>query len=170
MNLGMYLARSARFWPNRPAVLYRDGALTYRELELRSNRLAHALKALGLKRGDRVAVVSPNRPEIVELECALYKAGLVKVALNSRLAPQELKDALENAEPIACLAGPEHRAMVDEASAGVPTLQHRIAFDPTPTGNEGGWLSYEALLAAAPDTHWHEDMQAEELALSLIHI
>ena len=83
MNLGMYLARSARFWPERPAVLFRDGALSYRQLEQRSNRLAHALKALGLRRGDRVAVVSPNRPEIVELECALYKAGLVKVALNS---------------------------------------------------------------------------------------
>src|SRR4051794_39619266 len=79
VNLGMYLARGARSWPQRPAVLFRDRALSYRDLELRSNRLAHALRALGLQRGDRVAVVSPNRPEIVELECALYKAGLVKV-------------------------------------------------------------------------------------------
>ena len=164
MNLGMYLARSARFWPERPAVLFRDGALTYRQLELRSNRLAHALKALGLKRGDRVAVVSPNRPEIVELECALYKAGLVKVALNSRLAPQELADALANAEPIACLAGPEHRAMVDEAAAGAPSLQHRIAFDPA-SGSDAAWLSYEELLARSPDTHWHEEMQPDELAV-----
>ncbi len=164
MNLGMYLARSARFWPERPAVLFRDGGLTYRELESRSNRLAHALKALGLQRGDRVAVVSPNRPEIVELECALYKAGLVKVALNSRLAPQELADALANAEPAACLAGPEHRAMVDEARAGVPSLRHRIAFDPDGRG-EAGWLPYEELLAQAPDTHWHEEMRPEDLAV-----
>ena len=117
MNLGMYTARSARFWADRPAILFRDRAMSYAELERRSNRLAHALIALGLQRGDRVAVVSPNRPEIVELECALYKAGLVKVALNSRLAPAELADALANAEPVACLAGPEHRGMVDEACA-----------------------------------------------------
>ena len=63
-----------------------------------------------------MAIVSPNRPEIVELECALYKLGLVKVALNSRLAPAELADAFANAEPVACVAGPEHRGMVDEAA------------------------------------------------------
>ncbi|HEU0202225.1 MAG TPA: long-chain fatty acid--CoA ligase [Burkholderiaceae bacterium] len=158
------MARSARFWPERPAILFRDRAVTYRELEQRSNRLAHALSALGLKRGDRVAVVSPNRPEIVELECALYKAGLVKVALNSRLAPNELADALANAEPAACLAGPEHRAMVDDAAAGPTTLRHRIAFAPT-QGAPAGWLDYEALLARAPDTHIHADMQPDELAV-----
>jgi acyl-CoA synthetase (AMP-forming)/AMP-acid ligase II len=163
MNLGMYPARSARFWADRPAILFRDRALSYAELERRSNRLAHALLALGLQRGDRVAVVSPNRPEIVELECALYKAGLVKVALNARLAPAELADALANAEPAACLAGPEHRAMVDEAAAPVPGLKHRIAFAPAPAG--GGWLDYEALLAQACDAHIHVEMRPDELAV-----
>lgn len=156
----MYIARSARFWPERPAILFRDRAITYRELEQRSNRLAHALLALGLQRGDRVAVVSPNRPEIIELECALYKAGLVKVALNSRLAPAELADALGNAEPVAILAGPEHRTMVEEAAAGVPALRHRIAFAPA-----AGWLDYEALLAAASDEHFHVEMRPDELAV-----
>jgi len=165
MNLGMYLARGARQWADRPAVLFRDGALSYRDLELRSNRLAHALKALGLQRGDRVAVVSPNRPEIVELECALYKAGLVKVALNSRLAPQELADALANAEPVACLAGPEHLGMVEEACASLPCLTHRIAFETGAANEACGWLSYEELLARAPDTHLHEEMRPEELAV-----
>jgi acyl-CoA synthetase (AMP-forming)/AMP-acid ligase II len=164
MNLGMYLARGARQWPRRPAILFRDRVLTYRELESRSNRLAHALLALGLRRGDRVAVVSPNRPEIVELECALYKAGLVKVALNSRLAPQELADALENAEPVACLAGPEHRAMVDEAATSLPALRHRIAFDPAPEAGTR-WLAYEQLLAQASDAHIHVEMRPEELAV-----
>lgn len=84
MNLGMYIERSAHFWPDRPAVLF-PRALDYAALERRSNQLAHALLKLGLQRGDRVAVVSPNRPKIVELECALYKVGLVKVALNARL-------------------------------------------------------------------------------------
>lgn len=166
MNLGMYLARSARFWPDRAAVLFRDGTLSYRDLELRSNRLAHALLALGLRRGDRVAVVSPNRPEIVELECALYKIGLVKVALNSRLAQNELDDALDNAEPIVCLAGPEHRSMVEQATARLSSIRHRIAFDPAPVnGNSAGWVGYEDLLAVAPDAHIHVDMQPDELAV-----
>ena len=166
MNLGMYLARSASFWPDRPAVLFRDRALSYRDLELRSNRLAHALLALGLKRGDRVAVVSPNRPEIVELECVLYKIGLVKVALNSRLAQNELDDAFDNAQPIACLAGPEHRPMVEQATAKLDSVKHLIAFDPMPADASGPvWLGYEGLLRAAPETHIHVDMQPEELAV-----
>ena len=83
--------------------------------------LAPIFPAAGrMQRGQRVAIVSPNRPEVVELECAFYKLGLVKVALNARLAPAELADTLANAEPAACIAGPEHRALdaASEASKG----------------------------------------------------
>ena len=165
MNLGMYLARSARFWGDRPALLFRDRAITYRQLEARSNQLAHALQRMGLKRGDRVAIVSPNRPEIVEFECALYKLGLVKVALNARLAPAELADALANAEALAIAAGPEHRAMVDQVGEGMDTLAHRIGFDLDDAGAEAGWVGYEPLIGGCPDTHIHVDMRPEELAV-----
>ncbi|MFO1329410.1 MAG: AMP-binding protein [Rubrivivax sp.] len=164
MNFGIYLQRAARQWPDQPAVRFRDRRLSYRELEARSNRLAHALRALGLQRGDRVAIVSPNRPEIVEFECALYKLGLVKVALNSRLAPAELDDALANAEPAAVAAGPEHRALVEGTAAARGGIRHFIAFD-APAGGDGPWRDYEALLAVQPDTHVREDMQPEDLAV-----
>src|SRR5690606_237577 len=123
MNLGLYLARSARFWPDRPAIIFQDRVISFLALERRTNRLAHALLAMGLKRGDRVAIVAHNRPEIIELECALYKAGLVKVALNARLAIAELADALANAEPIACFAGPQHQSIIEAAAADVPGLR-----------------------------------------------
>ena len=165
MNFGIYLQRAARQWPDQPAVLYRDRRLSYRQLEERSNRLAHALRALGLKRGDRVAIVSPNRPEIVEYECALYKLGLVKVALNARLAPAELQDALANAEPMAVAAAPTHRDMVRTATEGLPGLRHFIAFDADAQTRADGWLDHEALLAAQPDTHVRETMQPDDLAV-----
>ncbi len=120
MNFGIYLARSAQYWPDKAAVLFQDRALTYRELEERSNRLAHALRALGLRKGDRVAIVSPNRPDIVVAECAFYKLGLVKVALNSRLSPQELEDALTNAEPQACLVGLRTAQWCKPCATGCP--------------------------------------------------
>ena len=164
MNLGLYLQRSARFWPERPAVLYRDRVLTYRQLEHRSSRLANALRALGLKRGDRVAIVSPNRPEIVECECAFYKLGLVKVALNSRLAPEELNDAFANAEPAACIAGPQHWQMIDAAAQGLPAAIQRIALD-SARGAPQGWLDYETLLSGGADSIELEDMQSGDLAV-----
>jgi len=163
MNLGLYLERSASFWPERPAVLFRDRTLTYRQLEQRSNQLAHALKRLGLKRGERVAIVSPNRPEILELECAFYKLGLVKVALNSRLAPAELADAFANAEPVACIAGPEHRAMVEDAARTLVGLKRLVAFDAAK--GAAGWADYEVLLQGEPTTPIREAMRADELAV-----
>ena len=129
MNFGIYLARSARYWPDRTAVLFRQQALSYRALEERSNRLAHALRALGLKTGDRVALISANRPEIVEAECAFYKLGLVKVALNSRLSPTELEDALHNAEPKACIVGPAHRPVVQPMLQRLPGCTITIGWD-----------------------------------------
>ena len=168
MNLGLYTARSARFWPDRPAIKFRERSLTFLELERRSNRLAHALLGLGLVRGDRVAVVSANRPELVELECALYKAGLVKVALNARLAPAELADALANSDPTACLAAPAHQAHVD--AVDLPGLRHRIALQDASGGavapDAGAtWLDYEALLVTASDAHIAVDMHADDLAV-----
>ncbi|MBL8350346.1 MAG: AMP-binding protein [Burkholderiaceae bacterium] len=165
MNLGLYLERSATFWPDRPAVLFRDHALSYRQLEQRSNRLAQALRRLGLQRGDRVAIVSPNRPEIVELECAFYKLGLVKVALNSRLAAAELADELANAEPAACVAAAQHRALVDVAVAALPAPKARIALDGDGDGDSAGWADYEALLRGEPDTPIREDLRDDELAV-----
>ena len=165
MNFGIYLARSATYWPNKAAVIFQDQVLTYRALEERSNRLAHALQGLGLKKGDRVAIVSPNRPDIVVAECAFYKLGLVKVALNSRLSPQELEDALDNAEPAACLVAPSHRPMVQAMRERLPSLRHLIAWDCTEADRSAGWLDGAALMAKAPETHIHIDLTPDDLAV-----
>lgn len=165
MNFGIYLARSATYWPNKAAVIFQDQVLTYRALEERSNRLAHALQSLGLKKGDRVAIVSPNRPEIVVAECAFYKLGLVKVALNSRLSPQELEDALTNAEPQACLVGPAHRAVVQGLRARLPSLQHAIAWDCSEADLASGWLDGQALEAQGACQHIHVDLEPQDLAV-----
>ena len=63
-----------------------------------SNRLANAFLGLGLRPGDRVAYVAQNHLEYVVLEFALLKAGLVKVPLNHRFAPQELRRCMDLAD------------------------------------------------------------------------
>jgi acyl-CoA synthetase (AMP-forming)/AMP-acid ligase II len=112
-----------------------------------------------------VAIVSPNRPDIVVAECAFYKLGLVKVALNSRLSPQELEDALSNAEPHACLVGPAHRAVVQDLRARLPNLQHVIAWDCTEADRTMGWLDGQVLEAQGASQHLHVDLQPEDLAV-----
>ena len=65
-------------------------SITYADLEQRSNRLANALLGLGLQRGDRVGIYLPNCVEVVEIEIACYKAGLIKAPFNARLSPTEV--------------------------------------------------------------------------------
>jgi long-chain acyl-CoA synthetase len=82
-----------------------DRALTYAQLDERSNRLAQALRALGVREGSRVAHLDRTGPEIVELLFATSKLGAVVVPLNWRLAPRELRAIVGDARPHVVLAG-----------------------------------------------------------------
>jgi fatty-acyl-CoA synthase len=86
-----FLQRSAYLHPGRVAVAHEDGRrITYGQLEERCHRLANALRARGLRHGDRVAVLSPNAPAILEAHYAVPLAGGVLVAVNTRLASAEI--------------------------------------------------------------------------------
>ncbi|GAA0514836.1 class I adenylate-forming enzyme family protein [Pigmentiphaga daeguensis] len=163
MNIGRFLTRSARYWPNRPAVIFRDQPLSYRELDQRSSQLAHALLALGLAKGERVAIQSWNQPELIEIESALYKAGLVKVALNARLSDEEARDTFSNAEPAVLIAGPAHAARLSAIADGIPSIRHRIVFG----ADAPGYRPYEDFIAGHP-TH-SPDVELEPGDLAVLH-
>lgn len=92
------LHRAAALYGERPAALCGGDSLTYTELEARSNRLANALRASGLAVGDRVAIWLENSLACIELDCALAKAGLVRVSLNPRLTPAEARYILQDSD------------------------------------------------------------------------
>ncbi len=155
INLGQWITRSAQRWPELPAVIQGDHRLSFRQLDQRSSRLANALLGLGLQPGDRVAAMSRNCPELVELECALYKAGLVKVVLNARFSEAEARDCLENADPAAFLVGPSHLAQADGIlrDLDIAGLEHRIHWGGLAPSNpvSSSYLDYEHLLSQASD-------------------
>jgi long-chain acyl-CoA synthetase len=95
-------------------------ALTYAELDGRSNRLAQALLSAGVRPGDRVAHLDRTAPELVELLFATSKIGAVTVPLNWRLAPAELETIVADAGAGVLLAGPGYREVAREIAAGVP--------------------------------------------------
>lgn len=161
MNQGRFITRCAQYWPDRPAIIFNDAITTFQQLDERSSRLANALLALGARKGDRIAVQSWNRPELIELECALYKAGLVKVALNARLSRAEVLDTAGNAEPALMLAGPAHAAAIAELAPSLPSVRRFIAFGAPCEG----FLDYEALLAQASATSPDAEMAPDDLAV-----
>ncbi|WNF00353.1 class I adenylate-forming enzyme family protein [Streptomyces luomodiensis] len=114
---------------------------TIAELAEASNRLANAFTGLGLAPGDRVAYVAQNHIAYMVLEFALLKAGLVKVPLNHRFAPHELRRCMEIADVRLVLADAESAVAVDEAVAGEGPVKVVI-------GERPGWRSFDALVAA----------------------
>ncbi len=85
------LTSAARAFPHRPAIIFFDQSVSYRELDALSNRFAHALQQLGVQKGDRVAIVLPNIPQCIIAFYGTLKAGAV-VVLASPLANEEELD------------------------------------------------------------------------------
>jgi long-chain acyl-CoA synthetase len=96
------------------AIRHGDREVTYGELDERSNRLAQALLASGVREGSRVAYLDRTAPEIVDLLFAASKIGAVAVPLNWRLAPRELAVILDDARPPVVIAGSTYAAVAEQ--------------------------------------------------------
>ncbi len=92
------LDRALRTCPDACAVICEDRRRSYAELAERCRRLAGGLHRLGLRRGDRVGVVSLNSDRYLELYLTVPASGLILVPVNSRLAPAEMRAILADAE------------------------------------------------------------------------
>src|SRR5690606_24200708 len=142
-GLGSWPARRARKTPRAAALIHEGRTLTYADLLGRVARLAHALRGLGIRPGDRVAYLGPNHPSFLETLCATGMAGGVFVPLNARLTAPEITSQLADSGASALVYAPSHADLADDARGGTPVRAHIGVGDP----GEGG---YEALLAAAP--------------------
>src|SRR5262245_56813486 len=100
MPFAEMIRHQARARPGHPALRWTDGGptyreLTYRELDELTSRLARALRAAGVGRGDRVAILDLNHPAHLELVIGAAKLGAVPVPVNFRLAEPEVLEVLE---------------------------------------------------------------------------
>jgi fatty-acyl-CoA synthase len=127
LTLGRWVRDRALVTPARIAIEQRGEQTTYAELDARSERLADALLRLGLRRGDRVASLTGNRPEHVELFFACAKAALVLAPLSWRLAPAEIAYQLANAEPALLFVEPERDPLADAALQLAGSSPRRLA-------------------------------------------
>jgi fatty-acyl-CoA synthase len=127
LTVGHWIRDRAIVTPARVAIEHSDVRITYGELDARSETLKSALLRLGLSRGDRVASLTSNSPEHVELFFACAKAGLVLTPLSWRSAAAELTYQLTNAEPTALFVDSQHDSLADAALAGTDWKPARLA-------------------------------------------
>ena len=97
-TLGALLDELAAAQPHAEAVVFRDQRLTYAGLKARVDEFAGALMASGVTRGDRVAVLLPNRPEWIVTALAVARIGAVVTAISTFSTPRELAWALDHSE------------------------------------------------------------------------
>ena len=118
---GLFLAQVAR-QPDQPALVCGERQWTYRQFNERAQRLAHQLQAMGLRTGDRIAMLSENRPEYVELEMACAKLGLVLACQNWRQSDEELAHCVRLVTPALLVHSARQAAAVTRIEHGVNRL------------------------------------------------
>jgi 2-aminobenzoate-CoA ligase len=113
----------------RTAVLYRGDRLTYAELRQLTDRIGHALRRLGVKPGDRVAIRMPNRPTFVAVWLAIQKIGAVGVATMPMLRAREISYIVNDCGVKLLIAATD---LMDEIVRARPAFDHSVTVAATP--------------------------------------
>lgn len=140
LSLSALFAKQCRLHPDRQAVVSTHGILSYRALNERACRLAGLLAELGLRKGDRVCILSENHPAFLELAIAAIDLGLIVATLNWRLSIKELTHCIGLVDPQVTLVSAQFRSRIDGIDCGVvleigPALDQRIV-DAQPIARE----------------------------------
>jgi long-chain acyl-CoA synthetase len=122
VNVGSLLARHAQYRPNHLAVVCGARRLTFREHYAGVNRLANALRALGLRKGDKLAIILPNCVELLEAYRACAQLGVVSVPLSPLLRGAALVTLLEDSDTTAVIACASMVDALNEARAELPGI------------------------------------------------
>jgi long-chain acyl-CoA synthetase len=127
----MYPAPHAEARGGQPAVIMAESGetITYRELEARSNRLTHLLRAAGLQRHDHYAIFMENHPRYVECCAAGERAGLYYTAVNSFLSASELAYIVNNSLSRALITSQAKREIALAALAECPAVELCLIVD-----------------------------------------
>ena len=149
-----FLLRSASIHPDRLAVAYGERRYSWRATLERCRRLASALAARGVRRGDTVALMAPNLPEAFEAHFGVPMAGAVVNALNIRLDPETIGFILRHGEAKVLITDIEFSLVIREALAQLDEkpVVIDIADAQGPGGDRLGEMDYEDFLATGnPD-------------------
>ena len=136
MNIATLPTRHARYRGEHLAVVFKDQRLTYRAFNARINRLANAMLAAGICKGDKVATILPNCLELLDLYWAAAKVGAVVVPSSTLLQAAGLKTLLNKSDCVMVVSAPSFAETLNAVRADVPMVP------------EGRWI---LIGKAAPD-------------------
>jgi amino acid adenylation domain-containing protein len=149
--LQQLLQNSAARYPEKQAVCARGRSITYRELEERSNQLAHLLQQRGVRKGDRVGIYFPKGLESIIAMLGIVKAGAVYVPLDPQAPAQRIGYIISNCGICALITRSDKRQALDEVTLSL--LSFTILIDEAPHSSNGASVIPWTMLAEYPASH-----------------
>jgi acetyl-CoA synthetase len=150
--------RLALYWEDESG---ETRALSFWDLQQAANRLSNALAALGIERGDRVALILPQRPETVVTYFACFQMGAIAVPLSFLFGPDALEYRIADSGAKVAVVDPDSLANLELVRARLPDLEYLIG---VAGASAAGVLDWDATLARAGRTYEAVDTQASDPA------
>lgn len=125
-GLGELLQDAAKKQKKRPALYFDGNAISYAEVDEASSKVANGLKSLGIRKGDRVAIMLPNIPEFVYALFGIQKLGAVAVPFNTLYKGREIIHILNDSGAVAIVALTNFASLLNEVRGDCPNLRHVI--------------------------------------------
>jgi fatty-acyl-CoA synthase len=168
-----FLQRAGEVFANKTAIIYGSRRLTYSDFVAETERLARAIKN-AIKPGGRVAFLAPNVPELLIAHFAVALAGGVLVAINSRLAEDEVIFILQHSEATLLFVDAEYAAGITSVRESCPTLRRiveipDIEFGLGSSDADIGQVAYDTFVAESggSSTLLRWDIDDEQTLLSI---
>jgi acetyl-CoA synthetase len=151
-------ARIALHWEDEAGA---TATYSFRDIQLAANRLSNALAALGVRRGDRVAIILPQRPETAIAYMAVFQMGAIALPLSHLFGPEALEYRMNHAEASVAIVEPTTIANLWKVKDKLSTLKHVVGVEVM----ESGVLAWKTLLEEASSSFACVDTSADDPAL-----
>lgn len=144
----------ATYFPHKEAVICAGVRRNWRDFNANMNRLANALLAEGIGRGDKVAVLMENSVTMLEVLFGVVKAGACVVPLSGLLTGEQLAALIDDSDSVAVFASADFRAKLDALPGGKHSALPKVAERRfvAALNQAAGWRDLEAFVAGASDT------------------
>ena len=160
MNISELLTNAVASHPSNPALVRGRSSLNYRQFDARVNRLANALRRLGIQPHDHVAILMTNLPQMLEAMFASFRAGCGVVPINFRLHPREYAHVIDHSESSILFTSPQFTDPVQQIRSELPGVRHWVTTGPAVMD----FQSYETLLENEADDFGDVDVDPDDVA------
>ncbi len=145
MNLAQYIERSVEQFPSKIAIRFGQDQYTYDAFWSDVNRFGNGLRSLGIRKGDRVAMMLPNCPEVLIAHWAAIKLGGTFTPINTMFKEKELKYVLNNSGARVVVTSTQFLPLLENVWVDCGQLEHLILIDDAPAGT----VNFKALMDAS---------------------